>query len=186
MLQAILVTNGQSYSSRRWKLGGFLLLVVASAVCVIWLTNMPKESKTNCEACHHRPATRYDIYGGTGQVKALCATCFNRLKSREEQTALRRAGRALSVARCDYCGAPAVESSTYYSEIRDGGNHKTTSWCEQCRKDLMEFECRPENAIRDIDLGDDASLIEESRRLEDRKVRTEDFMRQRVAARNHE
>ena len=147
---------------------------------------MPRESKKNCEACHHRPATRYDIYGDTGQVKALCATCFNRLKSREEQTALRRAGQSLSVAQCDYCGAPAVHSSTYYSEIGDGKNQKTTSWCEQCGKDLMEFESRPENAIPDIDVADAASLIEESRRLEDRRVRKEEFMRQRVMARKHQ
>lgn len=79
-----------------------------------------------------------------------------------------------------------MHSSTYYSEIGDGKNQKTTSWCEQCRKDLMEFESSPENAIADIDVADAASLLEESRRLEDRKVRKEEFMRQRVTARKHE
>jgi hypothetical protein len=87
--------------------------------------------------------------------------------------------KVLENARCRYCGDPAVEVSVHYG-IPGLMKDITEAWCANCRVDLKEFNQQPENAIPDFDVEDEAGLEAASRILEGRRLRQEEFMRERV------
>ncbi len=61
---------------------------------------------------------------------------------------------------------------------------ETHFWCAQCRKDLIEFNKRPENVIPEDFGEDDAKWEQQSKQDAERQRRQDEFMRQRVKARS--
>ena len=59
-------------------------------------------------------------------------------------------------------------------------------WCEPCRLDLVEFSSRPENAIPDFPFDDEAAQERIPQQLAERERRLQEFMHQRVRAREPE
>lgn len=111
-------------------------------------------------------------------------TCFEQTASPTELGSYRQSEQMLRNAKCKYCGAPAVGGSMSCG-IPGVMDEQNEFWCEPCRLDLVEFASRPENAIPDFDVADEARLDEESQRLAERTRRQEEFMRQRVRERGH-
>ena len=182
VLQPILVIKHWSRLLRRGLLGGLVLLIIGTVVYNNWLTKMPEQFERTCQACRQRLATRYDIYGHTGEVRALCTSCFERLAESEQLADSRQAERKLDGHLCHYCGAPAVQCSAPF-ETDEDPEDQITFWCAPCGQDLAEFGKRPENAVPDIDVADEAQLDEVTRLLAKRERRKQEFMRQRVKAR---
>ena len=85
-------------------------------------------------------------------------------------------------AKCDYCGGrPVGGSATWTSGALDEEAHW---WCEQCARDLQEFDANPENALpEDVDFEDAAVLKRLTLRMQDIEKRRDEFMRRRVAER---
>jgi hypothetical protein len=89
---------------------------------------------------------------------------------------------SLDRGKCDYCGAPAVAIST--CAIPGVMDEEVHGWCEQCQRDLSEFDARPENKLPDdFDIDDDAAMEQMSQQFAERERRQDDFMRQRVRER---
>ena len=104
-------------------------------------------------------------------------TCFEQTASPAELDFHRQSSEALRRAKCKYCGAPAVGGSTGLSipGVMEG---QSDFWCEPCRLDLVEFASRPENAIPDFDVENEARLDDASLQLAERERRQAEFMRQ--------
>jgi len=141
---------------------------------------MPSELEETCEVCNKRLATRHSIHSNTGQVIAMCSTCFDQCTTPDQVEALRAVAQPLKDAKCDYCGAPAVRSTAY---LGHGDDTKQQFLCMRCLQDLADFNTRPENAILDFDVEDEVELEQASRLLANRNRRREQFMRERVMAR---
>jgi hypothetical protein len=144
---------------------------------------MTDQEQKVCDVCHERPATHHTCYGHTGETRDLCMTCFEQTASPAELESYRQSEQMLRNAKCKYCGAPAVGGSLSCG-IPGVMDEQNEFWCEPCRLDLVEFASRPENAIPDFDVADEARLDEESQRLAERTRRQEEFMRQRVRERS--
>ena len=56
-------------------------------------------------------------------------------------------------------------------------------WCEPCRRDLVEFWQRPENAIQEWPFDDEAAQERVSQQTAERDQRQEEFMKHRVSER---
>jgi hypothetical protein len=88
-------------------------------------------------------------------------------------------------SKCDYCGSPAVAGSFSY-QVGDLPE-EAHFWCQQCQRDLAEFGSRPENSIPDdIDVEDGAKMEKFGRLLQGIEIRKDEFMRQKVAARQND
>jgi hypothetical protein len=109
--------------------------------------------------------------------------CFEQTASPGELEFHRQSAEELRHAKCKYCGAPAVGGSSGLS-IPGVLEQQSDFWCEPCRLDLVEFASRPENAIPDMDIEDEARLDEVSGQLAERDHRQAEFMRQRVRERS--
>jgi hypothetical protein len=109
--------------------------------------------------------------------------CFEQTASPAELEACHRSAERFLNAKCKYCGAPAVGGSTALS-IPGVMAAESDFWCESCRLDLVEFANRPENAIPDFDVEDEARLDEISQQLAERNRRQAEFMRERVKKRS--
>ncbi len=146
---------------------------------------MEQQEKFVCEGCHEREAVHHDImcYGGdVTEERHLCLECFKALVSPEQFAAHRRASEIVASGGCKYCGAPAVGGSMSFG-LPGVMEEKTELWCEPCRLDLVEFDSRPENAMPDFDVEDEARLNEVSQQLAERSRRQEEFIRERVRVR---
>ena len=143
---------------------------------------MAESERILCDVCRERPATHYTCFGGTGRDRHLCMTCFEQIASPAELESYHQSVEALRNAKCKYCGAPAIGGTTGLS-IPGVLEEQADFWCEPCRLDLVEFASRPENAIPDFDVEDEARLDEVSQQLAERGRRQAEFMRQRVKER---
>jgi protein-arginine kinase activator protein McsA len=140
------------------------------------MQGMATEEERLCDACHSREAIHFICYGDTGETRNLCMTCFERLSSREELALHRQFIDRVRTGRCSYCGEPAVGGS--------GGQAELLLWCEACRLDLVEFASRPENDLSEPWPFDDEAAQERlTRELDERDLREQEFMRQRISER---
>lgn len=144
---------------------------------------MAAQEQRICDGCHEQAAVHTTYYGHTGAARDLCLVCFEQLASPEELASAEHSKESIRTGKCQYCGAPAVGSTTFYGApgVLDD---VTNLWCEACRQDLVEFDNRPENKLpEDYDIEDEAEIERRSRQLGERKRREEEFMRQRVKER---
>ena len=144
---------------------------------------MAEQEEKVCDACHERPATHHTFYGHTGQTRALCMTCFEQIAPPAELESCRHSAEVIRNGKCKWCGAPAVGGTTGFS-IPGVMEEEPDLWCEPCSRDLVEFGSRPENAIPDVDVEDEARLDKVSQQLAERDRRQTEFMRQRVRGRS--
>ena len=89
---------------------------------------------------------------------------------------------SLPDAKCEYCGAPAIEG--YECSIVSRGEAPSEAeahyWCERCVRDLEEFRRRPENTLlKNINTEDEAVI----RQFEEMSRREKAFMRRKVLER---
>ncbi len=142
--------------------------------CPIGCQSMTEEPKKLCDACHERLAVHHmhTFFGEAEQKRDLCVECFERLAPSDALAGVRRLQEALRKGNCKYCGAPAV-----------GGSSRKNLWCKQGRDDLAEFDKRPENVTPE-DPGDDEARWEQlSQHLQERQLRRDAFIRERVRQR---
>lgn len=104
------------------------------------------------------------------QLPKGCKDLADMVKLKQQETA------SPPDAKCEYCGGAAVLTSSVWFD----GKLDEHSNCEECLKDLFEFEREPGNSLPDdADFDDEAvkMLLEEISRRE------LEFMRHRVAER---
>ena len=152
-----------------------------------------------CDRCHERPATCHICFGHTGETKDLCETCYGESAPPEELASAQQIQQIIRNGKCRYCGEPAVGGggplvSDFLANlmanllpsmavVTSRPGYPFHLWCEQCRKDLVEFAHRPENAIPDWPFDDEAAQRLVTEQLADRERRQEEFMKQRVLER---
>ena len=144
---------------------------------------MTDQEQKVCDGCHARPAVHHTCYGHTGETRALCVECFERLASPGELASWRHSEQVIRNGMCQYCGAPAVGGSMMGSGSPGGMDEANDLWCEPCRLDLVEFASRPEDSLSDFPFDDKAAQERLRQRLADRERRQQEFMRQRVSER---
>lgn len=134
-----------------------------------------------CERCHKRLATFHICYGHTGESKHLCEQCYRESASPEELASSDHFRDIVRNGKCKFCGQPAVGGSGGSLEALIG--REPFLWCEPCRRDLVEFWQRRENAMPEWPFDDKAAQERVSKQMADRERRQEEFMRQRVSER---
>src|SRR5215467_12586778 len=107
-----------------------------------------------CEKCRDRPATHHVCFGGTGKSTDLCEPCFRAYSPPEVLASSDLFRDAVRKGRCKYCGDPAAGgfggSSPFLGESLD-------LWCDACRRDLVDFDSRPENRIPKFPFDDEVA-----------------------------
>lgn len=85
-------------------------------------------------------------------------------------------------AKCDYCGGrPVGGSATWMSGTLEEEAHW---WCEQCARDLHEFDAKPENTLpKDVDFEDQELVRKLTLEIEDIEKRRDEFMHRKVGER---
>jgi len=91
---------------------------------------------------------------------------------------------AIVNGRCKYCRESVTAGCGGLASIR--GQHFTL-WCERCRKDLAEFDARPENQFTvGLPFEDKAALLRSVQEMAERDLRELNFMKQRILQRRKE
>ena len=108
--------------------------------------------------------------------------CFEGTAPPEVLEASRHVHDVVRRGKCKYCGAPAVAASGGLS-IPGVKEEHLELWCEQCGRDLVEFNSRPENAIPDFPFDDEAEQERVAQQLAERERRQQEYMRQKVRER---
>ena len=142
--------------------------------------NMSIQDEKLCDLCRERQATCHIIYGYLDETKDLCEACHEASATPEELASRARIRDAVRNAKCRFCGLPAVGGSDFaFPEVET-----LFIWCEQCRQDLAEFSRRPENALpEDLPDKDEAAMEKLLEEHAEREQRKEEFMKQKVSAR---
>ena len=85
-------------------------------------------------------------------------------------------------AKCDYCGGrPVGGSATWMSGALQEEAHW---WCEQCARDLHEFDAKPENTLpEDVDFEDQELVKKLTLQMEEIEKRRDEFIRRKVSER---
>jgi len=109
--------------------------------------------------------------------------CFELTASPGVLEWFRRSQEVIRKGKCKYCGAPAAGGCTGPSipGVMEG---TANLWCEPCRRDLVEFAKRPENAIPDFPFDEEAAMERMSQQIAERERRQEEFMRQKIKERS--
>jgi len=145
---------------------------------------MTAQDQKLCERCRERPATFHVCYGHTGESKHLCEQCYRESASPGELASSDNIRDIVRNGKCRFCGQPAVGGSGGSLGAFIGAEHFL--WCERCRRDLVEFAQRPENAIPEFPFDDEAAQKRVSQQMAERERRQDEFIRQRVSERRSE
>lgn len=110
-------------------------------------------------------------------------TCFEATASAFELESSRDFTKRVLSGKCQYCGAPAIGGSGGLP-VPGEMEERLELWCEQCRRDLVEFHSRPENAIPDFPFDDDAAQEQVSQQLAEQERRLREYMQQKIRERS--
>jgi hypothetical protein len=143
---------------------------------------MCDEEKKICDICHAQPATQHICFGGTGETRDLCMTCFVQTASPDELAVHRHSEEVFRTGKCRYCGAPAVGGSIFMG-IPGVMDEEANLWCDLCMQDLVEFDGRPENAVPDFPFDDDVTQERVSQQIAERERRRDLFIKEKISNR---